>query len=351
MWFYTSADLVQYDSGTPLTLQEGTNVAKIHSLVYSDSQIQVSWTSDTGESYTTLVAADFSRVLSQQEAQPVTVYAPCALPEGALAETTGVLYLTQEEYTSLTNRLSDPTNNGMEEIPEIHTSAGVIPQMPQSVTATYTDGSTQEFGVQWDLEGLDFTQPGRYTVTGTVEQTQYENPFILYRADPYIVQAEDGSYYFTASYADENYSSYDRVTLRHADTIEGLAEAADVTLWTGNLLWAPEIHYINGQWVMYYATGIRSCTRICREGGDPMNPADWGAEIPFDTIPNYNSTSSLDMTYFEINGTGYVIWAQDGGGQCHPAFYPVHGPVRPQRSSRITGDTTPSPLPSTPGKW
>lgn len=339
VWFYTTTDLVQYDSGTPLTLQEGTNVAKIHSLVYSDSGVQVSWTSDTGESYNTLVAADFSRVLSQQEAQPVTVYAPYALPEGALAETTGVLYLTQEEYTSLTNRLSDPTNNGMEEIPEIHTSAGVIPQMPQSVTATYTDGSTQEFGVQWDLEGIDFTQPGRYTVTGTVEQTQYENPFILYRADPYIVQAEDGSYYFTASYADENYSSYDRVTLRHADTIEGLAEAADVTLWTGNLLWAPEIHYINGQWVMYYATGIKACTRICREGGDPMNPADWGAEIPFDTIPNYNSTSSLDMTYFEVNGTGYVIWAQMGAGNAIQRSTLYMAQLDPNDPSRITGDT------------
>ena len=52
-----------------------------------------------------------------------------------------------------------------------------------------------------ELEKVDLTQPGRYTVTGTVQQTQYDNPFILYRADPYIIRAEDGSYYFTASYA------------------------------------------------------------------------------------------------------------------------------------------------------
>lgn len=129
------------------------------------------------------------------------------------------------------------------------------------------------------------------------------------------------------------------MTLRHADTIEGLAEAADVTLWTGNLLWAPEIHYINGQWVMYYATGIRSCTRICREGGDPMNPADWGAEIPFDTIPNYNSTSSLDMTYFEVNGTGYVIWAQMGAGNAIQRSTLYMAQLDPNDPSRITGDT------------
>ncbi len=340
VWFYTSSNLVEYDSGTPLTLQEGTNVAKIHSVVYTAAEeVQISWTSEDGESYITLVDAGFSQVLSQEEAQPVTVYAPYDLPEEALADSAGVLYLTQEEYTVLINRLTNPTNNGIEEIGEIHTSAGVLPQMPETVTATYTDGSTQDFGVQWDLEGVDFTQPGRYIVTGTVEQTQYENPFILYRADPYIVQAEDGSYYFTASYADESGSSYDRVTLRHADTIEGLAEAEDVTLWTGSLLWAPELHYINGQWVMYYATNIQACTRICRVGGDPMNPADWGEEIPFATIPNYSSTSTLDMTYFEVDGTGYVIWAQMGAGNEIQRSSLYMAQLDPNDPSRITGET------------
>lgn len=341
VWFYTSSDLVGYDSGTPLALSAGVGVKTIHSVTYSSQEngYLVSWTGETGESYATLVSVDFSRVLRQTQTQPLEVYTTYTLPETALAESAGVLYLTQEEYTSLLNRLTNPTNNGMEAISEIQTTVGVAPEMPETVTATYTDGSTTEFGVEWNLEGLDLTQPGRYTVTGTVQQTQYENPFILYRADPYIVQAEDGSYYFTASYADENYSSYDRVTLRHADTIEGLAEAEDVTLWTGQLLWAPEIHYINGRWVMYYAENIRACARICREGGDPMNPDDWGAEIPFASIPNYYSTSSLDMTYFEVNGQGYVIWAQMGAGNAIQRSTLYLAKLDPNDPSRITGDT------------
>lgn len=340
VWFYTTSDLVQYDSGAPLTLKAGTEVKTIHSVVYAaqENGYEVSWTSTAGDSYITLVAADFSRVMSEAEGDPAEIYTSYTLPEDALGGTDGVLYLTQPEYTALVNRLTDPANNGMEEVPEVHTSVGVIPQMPDTVTATYTDGSTAGFGVEWNLEKVDFTQPGRYTVTGTVQQTQYDNPFILYRADPYIVQAEDGSYYFTASYADEGGSSYDRVTLRHADTIQGLADAQDVTLWTGNLLWAPELHYIDGQWVMYYATGIKSCTRICRAGGDPMNPADWGAEIPFATIPNYNTTSSLDMTYFEANGTGYVIWAQMGAGNAIQRSTLYLAQLDPNDPSRITGD-------------
>ena len=341
VWFYTSNDLVQYDGGTPLTLKAGTAVKQIHSVSYSVEQngYAVSWTDSAGDTYTTLVDADFSRVMGETPAQPVEIYTSYTLPDAALADTAGVLYLTETEYTGLVNRLSNPTNNGMEEIPEIHTPVGGSVQMPDTVSATYTDGSTAEFGVEWNLENVDFTQPGRYTVTGTVQQTQYENPFILYRADPYIVQAEDGSYYFTASYADENYSSYDRVTLRHADTIEGLASAADVTLWTGQLLWAPEIHYINGQWVMYYAENIRACARICREGGDPMNPDDWGAEIPFATIPNYYTTSSLDMTYFEVDGVGYVIWAQMGAGNAIQRSTLYMAQLDPSDPSRITGNT------------
>lgn len=69
-----------------------------------------------------------------------------------------------------------------------------------------------------------------------------------------------------------------------------------------------------------------------------MNPADWGAEIPFATIPNYNTTSSLDMTYFEANGTGYVIWAQMGAGNAIQRSTLYLAQLDPNDPSRITGD-------------
>ena len=52
----------------------------------------------------------------------------------------------------------------------------------------------------------------------------YPNPFIPERADPYIVKAADGFYYFTASYpafmSAEN--GYDRIILRKSETVSGL---------------------------------------------------------------------------------------------------------------------------------
>ncbi len=79
-------------------------------------------------------------------------------------------------------------------------------------------------------------------------------PFIENRADPFILR-EEGRYYFTASVP-----AFDRVILRGADTLEGLATAPEKTVWTrresGRMscnIWAPEIHRVDGLWVIYFA--------------------------------------------------------------------------------------------------
>ena len=54
----------------------------------------------------------------------------------------------------------------------------------------------------------------------------YLKPWILQRADPYVVKYGDW-YYFTASVPD-----YDRIVLRRSRTLEGLADAEEKTLWT-----------------------------------------------------------------------------------------------------------------------
>ena len=77
------------------------------------------------------------------------------------------------------------------------------------------------------------------------KQTAYNTPFITQRADPYIYKHLDGNYYFTASVPE-----YDRIILRHSDTLDGLKLADEVTIWEKHdkgimsaHIWAPEIHY------------------------------------------------------------------------------------------------------------
>ena len=50
-------------------------------------------------------------------------------------------------------------------------------------------------------------------------QNTYANPFILERADPFMIKADDGWYYFTASYPmkrGDDPEGYDRVILRRS---------------------------------------------------------------------------------------------------------------------------------------
>lgn len=76
----------------------------------------------------------------------------------------------------------------------------------------------------------------------------YPNPLIKQRADPFITLHTDGYYYFTASVPE-----YDRLELRRAPSLIGLAQAEAVTVWQkpqqgpmSALIWAPELHFIAG---------------------------------------------------------------------------------------------------------
>lgn len=150
--------------------------------------------------------------------------------------------------------------------------------------------------------------------------TEYNKPFIEQRADPYITKAEDGKYYFTASVPE-----YDRIVLRCADSIEGLANAAEKEVWhkhedgiMSKHVWAPELHYLFGKWYIYFAAGekediwkIRPYVLEC-DSDDPMT-GNWTEKGKLqradDDIYSFEAFS-LDSTVFENNGEWYIIWAE-----------------------------------------
>ena len=156
---------------------------------------------------------------------------------------------------------------------------------------------------------------GRATAPGTERVT---NPLIRQRADAQIALQADGLYTFMASVPE-----YDRVVLRRAKTIGGLATAPETVLWrrpaSGRMaghIWAPEIHQIDGRWYVYVAAGdggdvfhIRTYVLQC-DGPDPVT-GKWSLlgqlETPWDTF-------TLDSTTFVHRGTRYLAWAQQEPG-------------------------------------
>ena len=144
--------------------------------------------------------------------------------------------------------------------------------------------------------------------------TEYSNPIVRQRADPWVYRHTDGWYYFTASVPE-----YDAVELRRSKTIQGLGTAETVTVWKKHdsgemscLIWAPELHYARGEWFMYFAAGHtdevfdhRVYALTCG-GGDPMT-SQWRECGRIDT--GWDSFA-LDATSFEYDGRLYFVWAQ-----------------------------------------
>jgi GH43 family beta-xylosidase len=146
------------------------------------------------------------------------------------------------------------------------------------------------------------------------EPPNYVNPIIRQRADPWVYRHTDGWYYFTASVPE-----YDRIELRRAASIQDLGSASPVVVWkkrdSGPLsanIWAPEIHFIEGKWYIYFAAAqveARFNHRIYVLESQSANPlrGDWKEKGELET--NWSSFS-LDATHFEHRGAHYLVWAQ-----------------------------------------
>ncbi|MFV2048701.1 family 43 glycosylhydrolase [Metabacillus litoralis] len=145
-----------------------------------------------------------------------------------------------------------------------------------------------------------------------------KNPLIEQRADPWIYKHTDGYYYFTASVPE-----YDRIELRRSQTIEGLTNADAKVVWVKHEsglmsanIWAPEIHYIDEKWYIYYAAARTSETndglfdhRMFVLENSSANPLE-GEFIEKGQIKTKWESFALDATSFEHKGIRYLVWAQ-----------------------------------------
>ena len=155
------------------------------------------------------------------------------------------------------------------------------------------------------------------------QELEYNKPWILQRADPYVYKHTDGTYYFTASIP-----AYDGIVLRHSDTLAGLKDAEEVRVWQkhdkgimSEHIWAPELHYLDGKWYIYYAGGdiddvwaIRPYILECVDQ-DPMtgNWVEKGKMTRAEDDEFSFKAFSLDGTVFENCGKHYYIWAEKVG--------------------------------------
>lgn len=288
------------------------------------------------------------------------------------------LALTQAEYNKLTAKFTNPYNTALTgKVPtQVTVKVGddaeeALDKAVGSLNATYSNGETVTYTVRWnaaDLEMVDTSRPGvQYTVRGTIGGSTYYTealePLIEERADPCIAyDADNHCYYFTASYpvnGKDGADGYDRLVIRKADTIEGLATAEEHVIWDesenegfGQFIWAPELHKIGDSWYFLSTAALdeggrsfnlRPFLMKCNNPDDITNPESWGEPQRIQLKSGDTSglgAMSLDMTYFEVNGTSYYAWADFTRNKANPkgvsSIYLAS--VDPSNPTQLTSD-------------
>lgn len=147
----------------------------------------------------------------------------------------------------------------------------------------------------------------------------YKNPVYsaTITADPAILRAEDGTFYVYSTATSEDLipilKSRDLVSWEYV----GAAFETKPDFIPNAYLWAPDVHLINGKYVMYYAlsgtedgnwdTGIGIAA-----SESPVGPfTDFGKLFTAEEIGVCNS---IDPMYYTEDGRNYLIWGSFEGG-------------------------------------
>jgi GH43 family beta-xylosidase len=132
-------------------------------------------------------------------------------------------------------------------------------------------------------------------------------------ADPWVAR-QDGSYYLAQSRDNGIY-------VYRSQTLTGIASngvrvwAAPDTGWNRTNVWAPELHYIDGHWYIYYAAGRDGPPFIHQRAGvlESVGSDPQGAYVDRGMLntadPGSAATWAIDLTAARINGQLYAIWS------------------------------------------
>ncbi len=137
----------------------------------------------------------------------------------------------------------------------------------------------------------------------------FVNPLLPSGPDPFSFY-KDGYYYYT-------HSMQNSLVLWKTKDLTQLKTAESKTVWTppqGTMyskeLWAPEIHFINGKWYLYFAAdnGDNINHKMYVLENDSANPME-GEWIFKGKVADGNDKWAIDGDVFEHQGILYMIWA------------------------------------------
>lgn len=151
------------------------------------------------------------------------------------------------------------------------------------------------------------------------------DPSIWYRNNTYYLVQSDGAR---------------SIIIRASSTLNGLGSATPQTIWTSPTgtdhsaeTWAPEIEYLNGQWIIYFAAATdeggdpatNNTHRIFAITADTQDPT--GSWSFFGKIADSTNQWAIDPTVFFYNSNWYMLWSgtpTGNGGNPPQQIYIAH---------------------------
>jgi GH43 family beta-xylosidase len=145
----------------------------------------------------------------------------------------------------------------------------------------------------------------------TGRDSTFQNPLLPGGADPWVIEKSGFYYYMSTNGAN--------ISIRKTSAITELSHVKPVVVWQPPVsgihsknIWAPELHYLQGKWYLYYSAGATSNLATQRvfvlenNSSDPTkgNWIDKG-EI-YDTSANH---FSIDGSVFHYKSKTYFIWS------------------------------------------
>ena len=148
------------------------------------------------------------------------------------------------------------------------------------------------------------------------DTSYYTNPILSSGADPWVVKHE-GWYYYCGGMGAGVGVSKSR-SLHQIQPLKKVWSAPAKGAWNTTCIWAPELHFWQGKWYIYYAGGYEGPPFIHQKTGvlesatsDAMGAyIDKGMLFTGDTLGNWESNRwSIDLTLFEHRGQLYAVWS------------------------------------------
>lgn len=159
------------------------------------------------------------------------------------------------------------------------------------------------------LSLLGFVAKAQPVDLGVNVADSFVNPVLVTGPDPWVIQHKD-TYYFCRTTGGS-------IQLMATKKMSQLAQAKPVRVWTppktgmySKELWAPELHYINGKWYIYFAAddGNNDNHRMFvleNEDEDPLTD-NWRFK---GKVTDRTDKWAIDGTVFEYKKKLYMLWA------------------------------------------